>query len=309
VDALSEEGVDWITALRPGAIKKLVSDDSIQMGLFDDRNIAEIEHDTFPGERLVVCRNPELAKLRAATREDLLSATCKELDAVARMVTNGRLKGQDKIGVRTGRVINKYKVAKHFVLDIRDDGFRYERDEANICKEAALDGIYVVRTSLSKEHMERDEVVRSYKRLSEVERAFRSVKTMDLLVRPIHHRTEDRVRAHIFICMLAYYVRWHMLEAWRPLLYCDEDLAAKKERDPVAPARRSKAADTKAATKQTTAGSRAHSFQTLLANLSTIVRNKCVRPLQGGDEPTIDIDTRPTPAQQHAMELIEQIKM
>ena len=267
-------------------------------------------HEAYPGERLIVCRNPELARLRAAKRAELLAATEKELDKVARMVASGRLRGEDKIGVRTGRIINKYKVAKHFVFDIQKESFRYEQNEASIEKEAALDGIYVVRTSLSAEHMQRDEIVRSYKRLSEVERAFRSVKTMDSLVRPIHHRTEERVRTHIFICMLAYYVRWHMLEAWRELLYCDEDLEAKKVRDPVAPARRSKAADTKAATKKRADGYRVHSFATLLADLSTIVRNQCTRPhMTDPAEPSFDIDTKPTPTQRHALKLIEQISM
>jgi hypothetical protein len=216
--------------------------------------------------------------------------------------------GKDKIGVRIGRVVNKYKVAKHFVLDIADDSFSFARNDATIRAEAALDGLYVIRTSLHADRMERDAVVRSYKLLSQVERSFRSIKTMDLHVRPIYHRTESRVRAHIFLCMLAYYVRWHMLEAWRPLLFCDEDLDAKTTRDPVAPAKRSADADRKAATKRTADGSRAHSFQTLLQDLSTIVRNTCRRPAAPDDDATFDSDTRPSHNQQRALDLIDSIR-
>ncbi|MCP5042673.1 MAG: IS1634 family transposase [bacterium] len=309
VDSLRDEDVQWITALRPGAIRKLVQDETIQMGLFDERNLAELEHLDFPGERLVVCRNPDLAKLRAAKRISLLDATTVELDKVVRMVANGRLQGRDKVGLRIGRVVNKYKVAKHFVLQIEDDSFSFTRNDAAIAAEAALDGLYVIRTSLPAERMERDDVVRSYKLLSQVERSFRSMKTMDLHVRPIHHRTEERVRAHIFLCMLAYYVRWHMLEAWRPLLFCDEELDAKRTRDPVAPAKRSGAADQKASSKRTTDGERLHSFRTLLQDLSTIVRNTCRRPAAKNGELTFDADTRPSKTQQRALELIDSIQM
>ncbi len=309
IHALREKDVDWITALRPGAIRKLVDDRSVEMTLFDERNLAEIEHLDFPGERLVVCRNPELAKLRTAKRLDLLDATSNELDKVARMVENGRLRGKDNIGVRVGRVVNKYKVAKHFLLDIHDDSFAFSRNEDSIRNEAALDGLYVIRTSLPTERMERDDVVRSYKLLSQVERSFRSLKTMDLHVRPIFHRTEPRVRAHIFLCMLAYYVHWHMLEAWRPLLFCDEDLDAKASRDPVAPAKRSAAAGHKANTKRTTDGLRLHSFQTLLQDLSTIVRNTCRRPNANDGDAIFDADTRPSETQQRALDLIAAIKL
>lgn len=311
IDEFPAKGVDWISALRPDGIRKLVSDGSIQMGLFDERHIAELQHEAFPGERLIACRNPELARRRAAKRESLLAATEKELDTVVRMAGSGngrRLKGKDKIGLRAGRVVNKYKVAKHFVLDVGDDSFGYRRDEQSIRNEAALDGIYVVRTSLPIQDMERDEVVRSYKRLSQIERAFRSVKTMDLFVRPIHHRTADRVRAHIFLCMLAYYVRWHMLEAWRPLLFCDEDLDAKASRDPVAPAKRSASADKKASAKITDDGQRVHSFRTLLHDLSTIVRNTCTQPQAPGSA-TFDIDTQPNDNQRRALKLISNITL
>ena len=207
IDSLREvDGVDWITALKTGAIRELVKQGHLQLGLFDERNLFELRHPDFPGERLVACRNRELAKLRAHKRQSLLEATGKELEKVRGMVLRGRLKGRDAIGVRVGKVVNKYKVAKHFRLDIRDDGFDYRIDEEKVAGEAALDGIYVVRTSLLKQRLDAADTVRSYKRLSDVERAFRSLKTLDLKVRPIHHRLEDRVRVHIFVCMLAYYV-------------------------------------------------------------------------------------------------------
>jgi len=203
-------GLDWITALKNGQIRKLMDAGKIQLGLFDERNLFELTHPDFPGERLMACRNSELAKLRAHKRSSLLEATVKELERVRGMVERGRLRGQDKIGVRVGRVINKYRVAKHFQLEIENTRFAYRLLEKEIAAEAALDGIYVVRTSLPKARMSCDDSVRSYKLLSNVERAFRSIKTVDLKVRPIHHRLEDRVRCHIFLCMLAYYVEWHI---------------------------------------------------------------------------------------------------
>jgi hypothetical protein len=309
IDALRKmDGAAWITALKTGAIRDLVEGGSIQLGLFDERNLFEIEHPDYPGERLVACRNPELAKLRAHKRESLLAATVKELDKVRGMAGRGKLKTAAAIGVRTGKVVNRYKVAKHFVLDIRDGGFDFQIDEENVAAEAALDGIYVVRTSVPRERMSTDDAVRSYKSLSQVERAFRSLKTVDLKVRPIHHHDEDRVRAHIFLCMLAYYVEWHMLEAWRPLLFADEDQDAKKTRDPVAPAKRSRAALEKASTKRTADGFEAHSFRTLLDHLGGIVRNSCRRKGADGNEPAdVIIETTPGPIQQRAIELLQEI--
>ena len=213
VDALRTiDGIDWITALRPEAIRRLVDGGTLQMGLFDERNLFELTHPDFPGERLVACRNPELAKRRAHTRTSLLDATVNELEKVRRMVGRGRLRGQDDIGVRVGKVVNKYKVAKHVRLTIEDARFDFDIDTDRVAAEAALDGIYVLRTSLPEERITAEETVRSYKRLTQVERAFRSLKTVDLQIRPIHHRLEHRVRVHIFVCMLAYYVLWHMLE-------------------------------------------------------------------------------------------------
>ena len=250
-----------------------------------------------------------MASRRALKREALLNATRRELDRVAGMVQRGKLQGQDVIGVRVGRVVNRYKVAKHFVLDIGDDYFSYQLDDANITAEAALDGLYVIRTSVDKERMDAAEAVRTYKRLGRVERAFRSLKTVDLLVRPIHHRLEDRVRAHILLCMLAYYVQWHMLEAWRPLLFSDEDQEAKASRDPVSPAKRSPAALKKVNARQLPSGSPVHSFQTLLTNLSTIVRNTCRRKAAPDREAHFQIDTRASPQQQQALDLLKGIEM
>ena len=219
----------------------------------------------------------------------------------------GRLHGQDKIGVRVGKVINKYKVGKHFELDIRDNDFSFEINQDKVKNEAALDGIYIVRTSLAKETMDADETVRSYKLLSQIERAFRSFKTVDLMVRPIRHRLEDRVRAHIFLCMLAYYVQWHMVEAWRPLLYADEDQKAKDLRDPVAPANRSDSAMKKVRTKRLDDGSRVHSFRSLLGHLRAIVRATCRCSDERDTSATFTMITRRNPKQQRAFDLLQTI--
>jgi len=301
------DGVHWITALKTGALRALVAAGHVQLGLFDERHLFELTHPDWPGERLVACRNPELAKLRAHKRQALLAATVKELDNVRAMVARGTLTGRDAIGVRVGKVVNKYKVAKHVQLEIHDDRFGFQIDEARVAAEAALDGIYVIRTSVPSERLAAADAVRSYKRLSDVERAFRSLKTIDLKVRPIRHRLEERVRAHIFLCMLAYYVEWHMREAWRPLLFSDEDQAAKQTRDPVAPAKRSAAALRKVHTKVLDDGTPVHSFATLLKDLSRIVRNVC-RPRGAGPEaPTFEIVTTPSPTQQRAYDLLKTI--
>ena len=310
IDALSlVEGVDWITALRTEAIRKLAQGGQLQMGLFDERNLFELTHPDYPGERLVACRNPELARLRAHKRKDLIACTTRELEKVRGMVERGRLRGQDKIGVRVGKVINKYKVAKLFELEIRDDGLGFEIHDERVAAEAALDGIYVVRTSVPRKRMDADDAVRNYKLLSQVERAFRSMKMMDLSVRPIHHRLEGRVRAHIFLCMLAYYVQWHITEAWRSLLFFDEDQAAKATRDPVAPAKRSESARLKALTKHREDGTPVTSFRVLLARLGKIVRNRCQRPGAGPDEPSFTVETTPSPEQQVAYKLLQTINV
>jgi hypothetical protein len=300
-------GVDWITALKSVQIRSLVDAGGLQLGLFDERNLFEFTHPDYPGERLVACRNPQLAKLRAAKREALLNATAAELDKVAAMVMRKKLAGRDKIGVRVGRVVNKYKVAKHFELTIEDDSLSYRVNQQKVKQEAVLDGIYVLRTPLGPNTMDAADIVRSYKSLADVERAFRSLKTIDLKVRPIHHRLADRVRAHIFLCTLAYYVEWHMREAWRALLFADEDQAAKATRDPVAPAQRSAQAERKAHTHTLSDGTPAHSFRTLLEELSTIVRNTCRTAKASPQVPTFTIVTQANPIQQRALALLDTI--
>ena len=233
----------------------------------------------------------------------------RKLEKVRRRIERGELFGKAAIGLRIGKVIGKYKVAKHFILDIRDDGFDFRIDQDKVAAEAALDGVYMVRTSLPEERMDGAETVRSYKMLSQVERAFRSFKTIDLKVRPIHHNTEDRVRAHIFLCMLAYYVQFHMMEAWRPLLFADEDQAAKASRDPVAPAKRSESALNKATTKRLPDATPVHSFRTLLGELKTIVRNTCRRSGAPIEEPTFLMLTPPNPKQQKAFNLLNTISL
>jgi transposase len=390
------EGIDWISALRSEGIGKLIEGGSIQMGLFDERNLFELAHPDYPDERLVACRNPELARHRAKKRTDLIESTCRELEKVRQMVqrdrlsskkeisdqvhkvvdnykigkfykldirddgfkfeidesaisearariassgnseradkwfsrceqhketiakklekirqriVHGRLYGKDKIGLRTGKVIGKYKVGKHFNLDIRDNEFNFEVDELSVATEAKLDGIYVIRTSLSAQRMSADDMVRSYKLLTQVEHAIRAMKTISLKTRPIRHRRENRVRAHIFLCMLAYYVEWHMIEAWRPLLFCDEDQEAKQTRDPVAPAKRSEKALKKVHKKKLDDGSTVYSFKGLLEHLGALVRNICRRKGAAEDSPTIYWPTPPNPKQQRAYDLLKDIKM
>jgi hypothetical protein len=257
----------------------------------------------------VACRNPELAKLRAHKREELLAATARNLDKIKARVDAGKLAGADGIGLRVGKLINQYKVAKHFELAIGDKSFSFARKAVSIAAETALDGIYIIRTSVPAAQMEAPQCVRNYKALANVERAFRSLKTMDLKVRPIHHRLADRVRAHILLCMLAYYVEWHLREAWRELMFADTDRQTKATRDPVAPAKRSQAARAKAATHTLDDGSPAHSFSTLLAELATIVRNTCRTPQAGSDAPTFEVLTTPNSKQKRALELIQQIRL
>ncbi len=306
-------GIDWITALKSASIRALVEDQTIQPDLFDETNLCEITHPDYPGERLVACRNPELARLRAHKREELLQATEEALRTIQTRVGAGRLKGQDKIGVAVGRVVNRYKVAKHFTLTLTDTTLTFARKEDAIAAEAALDGIYIIRTSVTPERLDSASCVRHYKSLSQVERAFRSLKTVDLKVRPIHHRLSDRVRAHIFLCMLAYYVEWHLKEAWRELLFTDEDQAAKTTRDPVAPAERSAGAKAKIARRCHADGTPVHSFQTLLTELATIVRNtghaagNACRTSAEADAPTFTVTTQSNPLQRRALDLIDQL--
>jgi hypothetical protein len=310
VDAIREmPGIDWISALKSGAIAKLVDGGALQLDLFDERNLFEITHADFPGERLVACRNPQLGSLRAHTRESLLVSTEALLEAIATRVAAGKLTGADEIGIAFGKVINRYKVGKHFTKTITDTSFSWSRDTKAIEREAALDGIYVIRTSLPKARMDEATCVRSYKKLAQVERAFRTMKTIDLKVRPIHHRTADRVRAHIFLCMLAYYVEWHMREAWRELLFADEDQDAKDCRDPVAPAKRSPAALAKINRGTTSDDFPLHSFKTLMDHLATVTQNTCRLAKSPPTTPTFNILASPTPHQEKAITLIKAIKL
>jgi Transposase DDE domain len=302
------DGVQWITALKNGAIRKLADGGTLQLDLFDERNLIAFTHDDFPGERLIACRNPDLAKLRAAKRNDLIAATATELEKVKAMVESGRLKGPDKIGVRVGKVVNKYKVGKHFDLFIEDAAFTFSLNAAKVASEAALDGLYVIRTSVAEADMSAERAVLNYKRLAEVERGFRTLKGIDLSVRPIRHRLEGRVKAHILLSMLAYYVQWHMMQAWAPLTFMDEtDADAARERDPVAPAQRSKAALDKAMSQRLPDGTSAMSFTRLLAHLATIVRNTVRSASAKIGEATFTLTTRPNPKQQHALDLLATI--
>ena len=301
IETVRAAGFDWISALRGPAIRTLAQDGALQLGLFDERNLAEISHPDFPGERLVVCRNPALAAERARKRIELLAATEAVLGKIVARVEAGTLRGAAHIGLALGRVVDRFKMAKHFELEIADDHLAISRREQAIAAEAALDGLYVLRTSVPAERLDAPDVVRAYKRLSRVERAFRGFKAADLAIRPIRHWTEDRVRSHVFLCMLAYYVAWHMERAWAPLLFRDEEPADLP--DPVAPARRSEAALVKARTHTLADGTPAHSVRTLLAELATLTRN-LVLPPGAPDEAAFEITATPTPLQARAFELL-----
>lgn len=299
-------GIDWITALRGPAIHKLATSRALDVSLFDEKDLAEIHSSDYPGERLIVCRNPLLAEERRRKREELLQATEKELDkiAIATLREKNRLKGKDHIGLRLGRVLHRFKMGKHFRLEIGETSFRFERNVARIAEEAALDGIYVIRTNVDRERLGPEDTVACYKRLSEVERAFRSLKSVDLKVRPIHHHLADRVRAHVLICMLAYYVEWHMRRVLAPMLFDDDDPtgAAARRESIVAKARRSLRAERKAHTKTTSDGAPTHSFQTLLRDLATLTKNR-IQP-KDHSTPAFDIIATPTPLQQRAFDLL-----
>ncbi len=298
------EGLDWITALRAPAIQALAAGGALQLSLFDQQDLAEITHPDYPGERLIVCKNPLLAEERARKRGELLAATERELAQIATATQRGKrpLRGQARIALRVGKVLGRRKVGKHFTLEITDTSFRAARDAAAIAREAALDGVYILRTSVDADRLPTAEVVRSYKRLATIERAFRSLKTVDLKVRPIHHRKADRVRAHVFLCMLAYYVEWHMRRAWAPMLFDDDDPAAGEaaRRSVVAPAQRSPRAKAKALTKRTDEGAPVHSFPSLLRHLRTIVKDR----MRLKSDAAIEFDkiTMPTPLQQRALD-------
>lgn len=303
------EGLEWISALRAPSIRKLVDQGAIQLSLFDEQDLAEVTSEEFPGERLVACRNPLLADERRRKRNELLASTEKELEKIAKATRRERapLRDPGQIGVRLGKVLGRFKVGKHFETTISDEGFSYQRNEEKIAAEAALDGIYIVRTSLPAEEMGAEDVVRTYKDLAKVERAFRSMKTVDLHVRPIYHHLEDRVRAHVFLCMLAYYVEWHMRRVLAPILFDDDDRDAGEalRSSVVAPSVRSPAACQKAASKRTEDGLPVHSFQTLLADLGTLARVR-YRVKTPGSKKTSEFErlTEATPVQRRAFELL-----
>jgi hypothetical protein len=303
---LRPAGLDWITALRAPSIRTLMDQAAFQLSLFDERDLAEVTSPEFPDERLVVCRNPLLAAERARKRLDLLAATEADLRKVAKAISRKTkpLRGADKIGLAAGAVLNRHKVAKHFILSITDDTFSFTRNTEAIEAEARLDGFYVIRTSLDKTTLAASDVVRVYKSLSQAERAFRSIKTVDLEIRPIHHRLSDRVRAHVLLCMLAYYLEWHMRQALAPILFDDHQRAeaAAARTSIVAPAQRSKAARRKAATKRTDDGLPVHSFQSLLAELATFTRNTMAMATASHD--TFLLYPQPTPTQRRAFELL-----
>ena len=301
---LREAGVDWVTALKSQSLKKLVVAGTIQPSLFEEENLAEVSHADFPGERLIACRNPVLGRMRAHKRDELLAATSKELTKVQQSVRAGRLRGKAKIGLKAGAKLGKYRVGKHFQLTIQDDAFAFEVDRESVANEAAMDGIYVIRTSVSEEKLSAADAVRAYKDLSKVERAFRTHKGVDLQARPIHHHLSDRVKAHLFICMLAYYVRWHMERAWASLTFKDEE--SKQQRDPVAPAQRSAAATAKAQANSLADGTPARTFKGLLEHLATITQNTCIHPATGA---TFPMTTSPNPTQQKALDLLKSISL
>jgi len=303
---LRPAGLDWITALRAPALQGLVDGGYLQMSLFDERDMAAITSPDFPGERLIVCRNPDLARERARKREDLIRASERDLTKIVAAVARKTrpLRGAAKIGMAVGAVLDKHKMAKHFELTISDAHLTYRRKAKEIAEEAALDGLYAVRTSLPEETLEDANTVRAYKSLSQVEHAFRCLKTVDLHVRPVYHWLEERVRAHVFLCMLAYYLEWSLRERLAPMLYDDDDPeAAEAMRDsPVAKAQRSPSALAKSATGRTQDGLPVHSFHTLLADLATLARNTIVTAIAPNRPFTVL--TRPTPIQQKAFDLL-----
>jgi transposase len=300
------DGLDWISALRNDAIKKLASQEAISASLFDERDLAEITSEDHPGERLVVCRNPLLAEKRRHAREELLCKTEAKLEEIVAATQREKraLKGKDKIGIRVGRTLEKHGMGKHFIYSIEENRFSYRRNEEKIAEETALDGIYIVRTSLDAKTMGPGEAVLAYKNLARVERAFRCMKNMDLKVRPIYHRLDDRIKAHIFLCMLAYYVEWHLRRRIKSVLFEDEDreIVERERTSEVAPAPRSQKAKRKESVKRTEDHGPVHSFQTLLKDMGTLCRN-LVRMEGSPHESTFMVKTQPTEFQAHVFNL------
>ena len=300
IQLLDAEDVGWITALKAPQIQKLARQGELQLSLFDQTNLGEITAEDYPGERLIVCRNPLVASERARKRAELLEATERGLAEIAQRVERGTLTGADQIGLAVGPALRRYKVKKHFHVQITDTTFTYERKTEQIDTEAALDGIYVLRTNVPDTELSAGEVVRSYKNLEQVERAFRTFKGPELEIRPIHHHLDDRVRAHVLLCMLAYYLTWHLRHAWAPLLFTDETPPIQP--DPVAKATRSPAAQRKTRTKRTSTGETCHSYKSLLAELATLTRNTIRLP---GTTATFHKLAQPTALQARALDLAE----
>ena len=303
-DLKPQAGLEWISALKSAQIQKLVQGGQLQLSLFDQQDLAEIQHPSYAGERLIACRNPLLAEERSRKRDELLEATEKQLKKIVEATRRKKapLRGRKEIGLAVGKVLGRYKMGKHFSLFIEEDGFRYERKQANIQREAALDGIYVIRTSVAAEQLSSEKVVGHYKRLSDVEHAFRSLKSVDLKIRPIYHHLADRVKAHVFLCMLSYYVEWHMRRALAPILFDDDDPQAAEaaRKSIVSPAQRSSKAKHKDLFKRTEEGLPVHSFQTLLKDLATLTRNE----VRVGDQ-SLNMLSAPTSVQQRALNLLK----
>jgi len=303
---IKSAGLDWITALRAPAIKALLETGALQLSLFDQRDLASITAPEFPGERLIVCRNPDLAVERGRQREELLAATERDLTRIQVAVARKRqpLRGATRIALAVGSVINRHKMGKHFTVEITDTTFSFARKATEIATEAATDGVYVVRTSLPEGTLDDTATVRSYKSLALVERAFRCIKTVDLQIRPVHHWLADRVRAHVFLCMLAYYLEWHMRKCLAPMLFddADTDAAEALRESVVARAQRSPAAIAKQRTGLTEDGLPVHGFRSLLADLATVVRNTITTAITPDHHLTVV--TRPTPLQQKAFQLL-----
>jgi transposase len=305
-DLRDVDGLDWITALRNDSIKTLVRKQTIQLSLFDERDLAEVTSDDYPDERLIVCRNPLLAAERARKRQELLAVAEKKLDAVLKAVSRAKqpLRGKDAIGLRVGRELKNTKMQKHFELTIEDASFSYQRQDEQIAEEAALDGLYVIRTSVAAETLSAERTVSAYKGLSQVERAFRSLKSVDLKVRPIYHWKDDRIKAHVFLCMLAYYVEWHLRGALAELLFDDHEREAAEatRKSIVSPAPRSEAAQRKDHERRTSAGMAVQSFQCLLKDLATLCKNR----VRWESTPQLEFDrlTLPTALQRRVFELL-----
>ncbi len=298
------EGIEWISALKSIQIQSLVQSGQLQLSLFDQHDLAEIQHPSYPGERLIACRNPLLAEERIRKRNELLQSTEKQLKKIVEATQRKRrpLRGRKEIGLAVGKILGRYKMGKHFSLFIEENRFRCERKQNSIEREAALDGIYVIRTSVPKETLSSEKVVGHYKRLSDVERAFRSLKSVDLKIRPIYHHLANRVKAHVFLCVLSYYVEWHMRRALAPMLFDDDDpqTAEAARKTIVSPAERSPKAKSKDGLKRTEEGLPVHSFQTLLKDLATLTRNE----VRVGEQ-TLQMLSTPTPVQQRALTLLK----